>query len=291
MLWNVACLTSFFWSSPIDESALKKSLNSLESCWKSLDHSLDKWEFAVAVGVAVELVVIVAEYWHERSDFERGIIHPPEKPSRWAFFFGFVGTGLVVVGLAQEIRVHSKLGLVETEMRGISSQLVALVDARAADAENKAEDERLARVQLEKSMQPRSLSNDQKTSICRALGPENAVNVLVEFPTADMQEAYTYAEDFTAAINACVKNRNWTMGPLGAGPTEPIKRGLWLKFDSGVPETRRLALLLENVLGSAGVPVNGTSPGTAKPGTVTILVGFKPQPTSQPPDKIKALLK
>jgi hypothetical protein len=113
-LCNVASLTFFFGSSPIDELALKNSLNNLESCWKSLDRSLDHWETVVAVGVAVELLVIIVEYLHEHADFEQGVVHAPERPSRLVFFFGFVGTGLVVLGLAQEIRVHSRQGVVET---------------------------------------------------------------------------------------------------------------------------------------------------------------------------------
>jgi len=282
-------------------SALERDVSALESAVKALEISSACWEPWVWVFSALVVVGVMMELWVIRHDWREewetfAIWHfmsatrSPSRPSRLKLWVEVLSVVFIAIGVAGELGIGVKISLINgairgkagelrtknTELRDKSNQLVALINRQV-------EKERTARVELENSLLPRRLSVEQKKAICHALGPQNALNVVVEFPTADMQEAYAYAEDFAAAINACVKNlRNWTMGVLpvfGAGPTEPVKRGLWLKCDGG---TKRLASLLERAFKAAKIPLDGIGSGTAKQGAVTILVGFKPEPSSEP---------
>src|ERR1035438_9258941 len=100
----------------MDESALLARLSNLESSWSSLDSWLKFWIALVVVGVAMEVVVVIIEYRHERHTFNQGIIRPPDKPSRWLFAFGLLGAGLVAIGVAGEFGTHIKAGRVEADM-------------------------------------------------------------------------------------------------------------------------------------------------------------------------------
>jgi hypothetical protein len=139
IIWNLAALISSSWNLPNDELALKNELNRLESSWSSLDWWLNFWTLVVVIGVAVELVVIIVEYRHEMHDFRRGIMRPPDRPSRLLLIFGLLGAGLVAVGVAGEFFIHTKAGRVETEMRDDTGKLVAIVNGKAEGAKERAD--------------------------------------------------------------------------------------------------------------------------------------------------------
>ncbi len=140
IIWYVAAFASFSWSSPNVELVLKNDLIRLESSWSSLDSSLKRWILLVVIGVALEVVVVVAEWWHEWSDFKRGTVHTPERPKTWLFALGLLGAGLVATGVAGEFRIHSKIGKIETDMRNDTGLLVAIADERASAANKAADD-------------------------------------------------------------------------------------------------------------------------------------------------------
>jgi hypothetical protein len=173
IIWNVAALISLSWSLPNDELALKKELSRLESSWSSLDSWLNFWTLMVVIGVAVELVVIVVEHRHAMHDFERGIMRPPDRPSRLLLALGLLGAGMVAIGVAGEFSVHIRAGRIETDMRDATVRLVGIAEGRASEANQKAgeanerasknekeaaglrkvaEDERMARIQLAASI-------------------------------------------------------------------------------------------------------------------------------------------
>jgi hypothetical protein len=188
IIWNVAALSFQSWDSPIEELALSNKLKTLESSWSSLDWWLNFWTATVVVGVVVELVVIAVEYRHDRSDFEGGVIHPPDKPSTMLLFWGLLGAGLVALGVAGEFRVHVKAGRVETDMRNASGRLVALISDRAsaneveaAQLRKEAEIERIKRLRLVAALAPRSLSTKDVAEICEAVRPfaKPSIRVLV----------------------------------------------------------------------------------------------------------------
>ena len=90
----------------------------------------------------------------------------------------------MAVGVAGEFRIHTIAGKIEIKMRDDTRELVAIVNSEAAGAEerarraderataNEAEAKRLEgeNLELQKTIQPRSLRLDQQRSIGDALG-------------------------------------------------------------------------------------------------------------------------
>jgi hypothetical protein len=70
----------------MDSSARFARLDSLDASWSSLDAWMKFWIAMVVVGVVIELIVVWREYKGERHEWLRGIIRPPDKPSKWLLF-------------------------------------------------------------------------------------------------------------------------------------------------------------------------------------------------------------
>jgi hypothetical protein len=149
----------------MDSSALFARLNNLENSWSSLDSWLKFWIALVVIGVAIELVVVVKEYRDDKHEWGRGIIRPPDRPSRWLLFWNFLGAGLVAIGVAGEFAIHLKAGKVETDMRDTTRQLVAIVDKDAGEAKKKAGDANREAAQLRKDAEGlKKQAEDEKTA-------------------------------------------------------------------------------------------------------------------------------
>jgi hypothetical protein len=118
----------------MDESALKALLASLEASRSTLHWWLEFWTILVVAGVALEIVFVVWEYVEEEHDFRRGIVHPPERPSRLLFFLGLLGAALVAIGVAGELYAESKIETAETGIRKANDELFSLLSKQAADA-------------------------------------------------------------------------------------------------------------------------------------------------------------
>ena len=160
----------------------------------------------MVIGVAVELVVIVVEHRHAMHDFRRGVVHPPDRPSRWLLAFGLLGAGLVAIGVAGEFSVHMKAGRVETETRDATEKLVSIAEERAADAikeaaqlRKDAEDERMARVKIEQSVAWRTFSDEQQTAFASSLKAFAGPTANCGFMGGDM-EAFSFSADIAAAL-------------------------------------------------------------------------------------------
>jgi hypothetical protein len=106
------------------EASLRAKLGQLEGLRSSL-HSLFRfWDWVVVAGVAVEFVVLVAEYWGELQAFWRATIRSPEKPRTWLFVVGFCGIAMVAGGITKELGIDSQIESVETQIRGVNEQLL-----------------------------------------------------------------------------------------------------------------------------------------------------------------------
>jgi hypothetical protein len=88
--------------------------------------------------VALEVVFVVWEYVEELHDFRRGLVHPPERPSRLLFFLGLLGAALVAIGVAGELYAESKIETVETGIPKANDELFLLLSKEAGDAEKSA---------------------------------------------------------------------------------------------------------------------------------------------------------
>lgn len=134
-------------------SALKSSISALESSISSLDSWSAFWErllpfstVLVVIGVTAEIWLIVWEHNEELDAWRRGIVLPPDRPSRIKLCVGIVATALVVFGVFGELAVglvithiNGQLRTKNSEMRSDSDQLLALVTEVAGDANTSAQ--------------------------------------------------------------------------------------------------------------------------------------------------------
>lgn len=123
----------------MDESALRRALDSLDDCTSSLHGWLRFWTLLVVVGVALEIVFVVWEYLEEWQDRKTCLLVPPVKPHLPLFLLGFLGAGLVTAGVAGELNVESKIATVETCIRKGNNQLSLLLSEEAGDAKTSAQ--------------------------------------------------------------------------------------------------------------------------------------------------------
>lgn len=190
----------------MDASALVRELDNLEKSWSSLDWWLNFWSILVVVGVAVEVILLLIEYAHERREFKRGVIHSPEKPDPLLLLTGMLGAGLVAVGVAGEFRMHVRAGKVETEMRDVSRRQVSIAEREAKTAGERASaNEKMAaqlegeNLKLRQTIQPRSLTLQQQRAIGDALRPFRGTYVQVWSLMHD-PEGYFLGEEIVAAF-------------------------------------------------------------------------------------------
>jgi hypothetical protein len=85
----------------------------------------------VVIGVALEMVFVVWEYLEDLHDFNRGIVHAPDKPSWLLFALGFLGAALVAVGVGGELYAESKIATLETCIRNGNDALFLLLSHEA----------------------------------------------------------------------------------------------------------------------------------------------------------------
>src|SRR4051794_9948257 len=111
-------------------SAIKTSEGSLES----LDSWLKFWIGLVVVGVVVEVLVVLVEYFHAYRAFRKAIISSPEKPSSWMLVWNLLGASFVAVGVAGELAIHVRAGKIESDLKGFNRALVVLSIRDAGEA-------------------------------------------------------------------------------------------------------------------------------------------------------------
>jgi hypothetical protein len=279
----------------MDTSTLASALDNLEKSSSSLDGWLNFWTILVVVGVAVELVVLLSEYTHDWSEFKRGTIHSPERPSVLIFGLGFLGAGMVAIGVAGEFRVHVKAGKIESDMRSASRELVALADREAKDAGDRAAKADLARVQLEASMMWRHLSKKQAEAFCSSI-PKNLVNKAVVTSSSQDSESWRYAVEFNDALRRCTVS-------AGLEPSGGVGNSFWgadvvfgvrVRFrahftiddprsedvESNPAKRKALAISISKALEASGIKVAGVSEDGR--GVIDLYVGPRVPPGGEP---------
>lgn len=280
----------------MDESTLLAKLKTLELSWGSLDSWLRFWIAIVVIGVAMEVVVIVIEYRHERHAFNRGIIRPPDKPSIRLFGCGLLGASLVAIGVAGEFCIHIKAGVVEAKMREANRSLVALVNARASNAIERAstneqeaaglrvkaaklgkeaEDERLARVKIERQFANRHIPAKKRDTLIKKLRAFSGEKAVIDiFPVTF--EHVVIASD----IEGILLNAGWNAPPPNrlSAPAEIMVQGVWVQATAD-DRSQRAATEVFNLLSphTSGVRSPVPLPKPEDP-RVWILVGDTPTP-------------
>jgi len=210
------------------ELALSNRLADLEKHWTLLDHWLNFWTVLVVIGVAIELWVILWEYRDDRHEFRRGIVRPPDRPSRWLLFWNLTGTALVVGGVTGEFGAHFLAGKLETDMRDVTKQQVSLANSEAAKAN-------LEAAQLRAAMADRDLTQNQQDDIRASMKPfaghgvfirsypndPEAARLIVQIKAA--LEPHIHVEDRTGELGATWANAGVILGihidPIGGEQT------------------------------------------------------------------------
>jgi len=124
----------------MNESELRALLDKLEASRLPLHDNLHFFTWLVIVGLAVDLVVILIEFWDDWKEYKRARIHgySPIRPSFVLLAFGFLGTALIVLGVRGELRVDVQLTKLETDIKVANDQLLSLIITEAGDAKQSA---------------------------------------------------------------------------------------------------------------------------------------------------------
>jgi len=203
----------------------------------------------------------------------------------WDKFKTLAGGILVTIGVAGELFVSYEASRVENQLRENSHRIEGLSIEKAANAERDAEiakeqteKERLARVELEKSIQWRTLSREQKEAMCASLSPGFMPSPA--FQNGDI-EAYQYAIQFAEVLRGCQngrlvkedKNAKPSVEGIGSYPV-PVD-GVWLGTANADRKSLASINRLLRGLRDSGVKVEGLD-STRFAGE--ILVGHMPLP-------------
>jgi len=203
-----------------------------------------------------------------------------------------VSNALLIVGLALTVVAtvgvvwmaniregYLKRELAEASAKGEEARAVAAVaNERAAEANEKAETERLARIKLEAKIAPRRLSSEQRRRMVAALSASARHQFTITSRMLDTEGA-----DFALDISAALVESNWHLVFFGKMWTRDIP-GVSVGAVEGEPLDSISPL--SNALDAAGIAhqiVNianndtTTIPETFRRGIVTILIGSKPQ--------------
>jgi hypothetical protein len=161
----------------MDESALRNQLNNLEALRSSL-HSLFRfWEWMVVVGLIIDAVVILKEFWDDWEEFERdcdierGIARPPKRPSVSLLLMALLGTGLIAFGISKELGIDSQIEDIETQIRAVNGQLFGIVSQEAGDAQAKVDTVGKKAEAIQKRLDSASAQMDDLERRVRAQGP------------------------------------------------------------------------------------------------------------------------
>lgn len=134
---------------------------------------------------------------------------------------------------------------------------IAEAERRAAEANKIAEGEKLARLQIEERLAPRSLTNDQIINISKTMAPLGAQNIDFFVYPNDV-EIMDLAQQIAGAL------QGWTIKgvqPLGGGPVS----GILVEYDpSDLPASIR-AKALVGALTICGLKVGGPTPTLPTP--------------------------
>ena len=154
-------------------TGFKVLLSSLEASRSSLHNWLQFWTLLVVIGVVLDVLFVVWEYRAELTEFQRGIVLPPSRPSISLLLFGLLAAALVAVGVSGELVVESKIEGVETRIRRASDEQFAQLSQDAFHAE-----ERLTRIDskartVESRLDGASVALDQVGTTLRLRGPRD----------------------------------------------------------------------------------------------------------------------
>lgn len=252
--WNFANCSCPAWNSSMDESALRRALDSLVDCSSSQHWWLGFWTLLVAIGVALEIVFVVWEYVKDRRDCRLTLLRPPVKPNLPLFVLGFFGAAMVAGGVSGELYVESKISSVETCIRKGNDQVSLLLSKEAGDAAQSAQ------IAHDEADSVKVVADGAKTdaggALARAGGAQaSARQARQQADTAEkhLADALKQAADTQAEINRLKSPRSLTNIPEMVKSLSNFK-GTEYTFLEVAPEQEATDLLksLDGTLQQAG---------------------------------------
>jgi len=164
------------------------------------------------------------------------------------FAFGWVeGPILKRIDAAKDERIAAANGIAAEAQRGAAEAQARAADANklAAEANALAEKEKLARVKIEKSLAPRTLTFKQRAAIAAALKPFSGCTLEVFLQANDLEA--------TALLNSIVESvqhAGWIVNTIGGQEGGRTIGGIWIEINATaapqvVAAARSLSIVLE----------------------------------------------
>jgi hypothetical protein len=143
-----------------------------------------------------------------------------------------VGGFLITAGVAGELFIQFRASKVETDLRSANHKVEAQLGRDADSAKATAEQERLARIEIEEIVAWRSLSKQQQIEIASRLKPFSGQEALLQYNINDLE-----AEDFALDIATALQLSIWKVheplamllasaGPVPLGTNLRLPRGI-----------------------------------------------------------------
>ena len=235
----------------MDASTLESLIRSLETRSDSLGSWLKLWIACVVIGLLVEIPVVVAEHFHKLG---------PESNKWRNLFFKLVGPLLIAIGVCGELGVHVKTVGVEGDLRIANHSVVALVNKQAGEATERAsknekeaaylrreaarlgklaEDERLARVQIEEKVAPRRLTLEQVKTVAGRLRSFSGQRISF-FAFAGDSEIVAIGDDILKAL-AGPSSAGWKVTVSVGQYSSLVGSGIVIELLSNVDDPSRAA--------------------------------------------------
>ena len=200
---------------------------------------------------------------------------------QWNTFFQIASA--VVLGVtfavgAGALWTSYRVGRQQDERIALAQRGAAEANARAAEANEKAEKERLARAALERRTAVRALSVEEWKSLSTLLARFRGQSAdVVIFPV-------TFESNFIAgSVAGILGNAGWTVGPvqrLAEPPNNMLVQGIYIQATADAESQAAGAALFDALKTTVASGVWNPAPLRSGPPRVWIFVGDRPTPLS-----------
>ena len=212
MIWILSTLPSPTSALQSSISALERDIVALERRSSGLEPWLGWFTLVVAIGVALEIFVVIHDHRKEVNEWLLCELIP-EGPSLKKLGIEILSIVLVIVGVMGEFGVGLKISSINGQLRTKSADLRSKSDQLIALLTKETEDENLARVKLEATVAWRRLSPKQQSIMSDDLKPLVGPRVGVSYLNGEA-EGLGFSNDIAAAFRAA----KWSV----VSPREPF---------------------------------------------------------------------
>src|ERR1035441_2596687 len=205
MIWTLSTLPSAASALQSSISALERDITAKESEASGLEPWLGRFTLLVAVGVAIEIVVVILDHRKEVKEWRVSELIP-EGPSLIKLGMEIASIILVIAGVMGEfgvgLNISSKNGQLRAksaELRSKSDQLLALVTQQAGNAEDSAKGARKEADSLKADIvSAKQQAADAESHLADAL--QRAANAEAELYRLKTPRSLVHSDELIAAI-------------------------------------------------------------------------------------------